>query len=118
MWVRGEEDSGGVTAGEKARNVSMLEIEDNDALRALFRAYQASDARDLFITHAAVGVESDLWAALDLDPILHGGMSSLLGAELLKDADVPNDALIIFAGPFMDGRLEETTVAFKVHLVT
>jgi len=118
---RFEEQAGGMTVGEVARNIEMIEYEgDLGEARlhsvALIRMFLSISARGLFLTHIGVGMESRFFDWIDMDKLMFGGIESFAGARLIYDKNLPDDALILFGGPHPGGRTDQITFAVKCHL--
>lgn len=109
-------DGSPLVAGDAAQTVKMEEIVEATPHETIYRVFTLSALRSAHITHIGIGPASRLWSWLGLDEAVHRQLRTYLGAELLPDANIPNEVAIFFVSPFRDGALEDARTAYKVQL--
>jgi len=113
VWEDGEGD-GGMSVGALARNVELEEVYEGTPEQTLLRAFTLAALHGLYITHIGVGTRTMLWEWLGLDQAVHGRMGMFMNAQIGRDSDIPNEIVLMFAGPFQDGLLEDTKIGYKI----
>lgn len=107
--------------GAVARNVQMGESSDMPARgeepNLVIKLFMMFELRRLFVTHIAFGPESVFFRWLQVDPMIYGAIEYFLGAKVVREKDIPDDAMILFGGTRPGGPTSEITYAMKCHLL-
>ena len=120
--ARQVEEQGAASLGDVARNVSMEEYSgrrQNGRPEEIFiDMLMGVSARRLSLTHIGLGPETRFFKWMDLDEMAYGGIAQFAGAEVIRDKDIPDEIMLLFAGPRAGGKPEEATFILKCHLFT
>jgi hypothetical protein len=111
-----------MTLGDVARNVQMDEYRPSarteDNLLAWHRMWLAIALRGLYVTHIGVGSSTRLFRWLGLDEMVYGGLQQMYGADIVRDKQLSDDIVVLFAGLQVGGPVEAITYAVKCHLLS
>jgi hypothetical protein len=116
---RREEDAGGMALGEAVRNIQLEEFQikkDSVPSYTFFQMLLALEARRLHLAFIGVGPETRLFDWLGIDKVAYGGIENLGGAPLVRDKNLPDEALIMFGSPYRNARIDQVTYAIKSHM--
>lgn len=116
-----EEREGAASLGSIARNIFMEEYSGTrlhgGPTEILFDMFLGISARQLYLTHIGIGVASQFFDWMSMDPIAYGGIDRLGGAQLVRDSDIPDNTLIMFAGPYAAGQADQATYALTCRMI-
>lgn len=101
-----------------ARNIQMeeLRLDPRDGKDAILRIMATLAQRNVFLTHICYGDAYRFWEWMGFDPLAYVTLETFLGAELLRDKEMPPDSCLFFAGPFRDGSLDIASLCFRCCL--
>lgn len=113
------EEEGGMKLGEAVRNIQLEEFpfkKDYTPSYTFFQMLLALEARRLHLAFIGVGPETRLFDWLGIDKVAYGGIENLGGAPLMRDKELPDEALIFFGSPYRNARIDQVTYAIKSHM--
>ena len=117
---RREENEGGMQLGDVVRNVQLDEYDGSKlhdgSPEIFFDMLLGLEARRLHLSYIGVGPETRFFDWLQIDKVAYGGIENLGGAPLVRDKDIPDEALIIFGSPYRAARVDQVTYAIKSHM--
>lgn len=116
---RRQEAEGDMQLGEVVRNIQLEEFPFNRSstpAQTFFKMLLALEARRLHLSHIGVGPETRLFDWLGIDKVAYGGIENLGGAPLMRDKNLPDEALILFGSPYRAARIDQVTYAIKNHM--
>lgn len=115
---RKQEGEGEMKLGEAARNVQLEEFQGKSKSPSdvLLLMMLALEMRQLHLSFVGVGANTRLFEWLGLDQVAYGGIENLGGALLVRDNNIPDEALIMFGSPYRQSRVDQVTYAIKTHM--
>jgi len=120
--VREAREAGMMSLGAVSRNVRMDEMTPWDgqhfryASGILISAMLALEARKLHLTHIGLSSGSDFVQWMGMNPMTYGDIEYLGGAEIVRDPDIPDHAVLFFGGQYRAGRVDQISMCFKYDL--
>ena len=105
--------------GEAVRNIQLEEFPFDSKVQSsqtFFQMLLALEARRLHLAFIGIGPESRLFDWLGIDKVAYGGIENLGGAPLVRDKELPDEALIMFGSPYRSARVDQVTYAIKSHM--